>query len=44
MYPVRGLLGGPPVVVLKLLITGATHEHLQLQSNGIMQNCHGIEN
>lgn len=37
MYAVRGLLGGPPVVVLKLFNTGATHEHLQLQSTVTVQ-------
>lgn len=37
MYAVRGLLGGPPVVVLKPLNTGATHEHLQLQSTVTVQ-------
>lgn len=38
MYAVRGLLGGPPVEVLKLFNTGATHEHLQLQSNVTVPN------
>ncbi len=37
MYAVRGLLGGPPVVVQKLFNAGATHEHLQLQSTVTVQ-------